>query len=253
MTDEQDPLCLPMWVRAWRVGLQPQFSDAGLLALGDALADDDPRLLQGATTDPPPLQCVQDWPVTGACATAFCGWRGDGLTTVAEVEDYFGRVCFEADRKMGEPAACRWFLQWFDDTPRGEARHALLAEVRRELVLRKLWLGKEGHAEAGGPGHGTAGDPPVPRVGGSETPATPVFSADGQGGARGPDVPGLPVRAGQGTPAAACFSPEAGFPVTAGAAGMVPAERAGPLCTSAPETPAAPVLLTTPEVPLGLA
>jgi hypothetical protein len=42
----------------------------------------------------------------------YCAWQGDGLETVAEVEEFFARVCFEADQVLGEPAACRWFLNW---------------------------------------------------------------------------------------------------------------------------------------------
>ena len=109
---------------------------AGLDALRRALLGDDPRLLQGATTAPPPLQCVQDWPVEGACGLGYCGWQGEGLETVAQVEEFFARACFEADRRLGEPAACRWFLNWFDDTPREEMRRELLVEVQRTLAER---------------------------------------------------------------------------------------------------------------------
>ena len=124
------------WRKVWREGLAWQVSTAGLEALRRALVTDDPRLLQGATTTPPPLQCVQDWPVEGACALGFCGWQGDELTTVGEVEEYFARSCFEADQRLGEPAACRWFLNWFDETPRDEMRRQLLAEVNRALAQR---------------------------------------------------------------------------------------------------------------------
>src|SRR5262245_56861621 len=124
------------WRKVWREGVAPLISKEGLEALASALESDDPRLLQGATTTPPPLQCVQDWPVEAACAVGYCGWQGDGLETVAEVEEFFARVCFEVDQQLGEPAACRWFLNWFDETPREEMRRLLLAEVRRELAQR---------------------------------------------------------------------------------------------------------------------
>ncbi len=127
------------WRKVWREGVAPQLSTAGLEALRLALTTDDPRLLQGATTTPPPLQCVQEWAVEAACAVGFCGWQGDGLETVAEVEEFFARVCFEADQALGEPASCRWFLNWFDETPREEMRRLLLAEVGRLLAQR---LGK---------------------------------------------------------------------------------------------------------------
>src|SRR5436189_1332669 len=125
------------WQIVWREGLAPLLSTAGLEALRQALVADDVRLLQGATTTPPPLQCVQDWPVEAACVLGYCGWQGDSLETVAEVEEFFARACFEADQRLGEPAACRWFLNWFDDTAREEVRQLLLAEVNHALAERR--------------------------------------------------------------------------------------------------------------------
>lgn len=124
------------WRKVWREGLAPQLSTEGLQALDRALRENDARLLQGATTTPPPLQCVRDWPVEGACALAYCGWQGENLQTVADVEEYFARACFEVDQALGEPAACRWFLNWFDDTPRDEMRSLLLEEVEQTLAQR---------------------------------------------------------------------------------------------------------------------
>ena len=124
------------WRTVWREGFAPVLTVKGLEALRDALSNDDPRLVQGSTTTPPPLMCVQDWPVEAACALGYCGWQGDGLETVAEVEEYFARMCFEIDQTLGEPAACRWFLNWFDDTPRDEMRRELLVEVSRTLAQR---------------------------------------------------------------------------------------------------------------------
>jgi hypothetical protein len=124
------------WRKVWRDGAAPLLSDAGLEALRAALLNDDPRLVQGTTTMPPPLQCVQDWGVECACLLALPGWLGDGLETVAEVEEFFARMCFEIDNLIGEPAACHWLLNWFDDTPRDEMRRELLAEVRREIDRR---------------------------------------------------------------------------------------------------------------------
>jgi hypothetical protein len=125
------------WRKVWREGVAPQLSVAGLEVLQKALQADDERLLQGATTSPPPLHCVRDWAVEGACVIGYCGWQGDGLETVAEVEEFFARVCFEVDKALGEPAACRWFLNWFDDSPRQEVRPQLLAEVQRTLAERR--------------------------------------------------------------------------------------------------------------------
>jgi hypothetical protein len=125
------------WRKVWRDGVEPLLSMEGLQALKQGLVSDDSRLMQGATTTPPPLMCVQDWPVEAACALGYCGWVGDGLETVGEVEEFFARMCFEIDQRLGEPAGCRWFLNWYDETPRDEMRSALLAEVERALAQRR--------------------------------------------------------------------------------------------------------------------
>ena len=124
------------WRNVWRNGFVPVLSTSGLMTLREALRNDDLRLVQGATTSPPPLMCVQDWPVEASCALGYCGWLGDGLNTVGEVEEFFAKCCFEADERLGEPAACRWFLNWFDDTARDEMRRELLAEVELALAER---------------------------------------------------------------------------------------------------------------------
>ena len=116
--------------------MEPLLTTEGLSALAQALRSDDGRLVQGATTTPPPLMCVQDWPCEGACALGYCGWVGDGLETVGEVEEFFARMCFEIDSRLGEPAGCRWFLNWYDETPRDDMRRELLNEVTRALTAR---------------------------------------------------------------------------------------------------------------------
>jgi len=124
------------WQHVWREGFTPFLPTDGLLALRDALETDDPRITQGSTTTPPPLLCVQDWLVEAACALGFCGWQGESLASVGEVEEFFARMCFEADTRLGEPAACRHFLNWFDDTPRNIMRRDLIAEVELSLAAR---------------------------------------------------------------------------------------------------------------------
>ena len=73
--------------------------------------------------------------MNGTCAISLCGWQGDGLRSVGQIEDYFHRICDAADAVFHEPAACRYFLNWFDETPRAAMRRELLAEVR--LALRE--------------------------------------------------------------------------------------------------------------------
>lgn len=126
---------IEIWRNVWRVGFGPLLSTTALSALRVALEHDDKRLVQGSTTTPPPLMCVQDWPVEAACALGFCGWQDSAspLLTVGEVEEFFARACFDADQLLEEAAACRRFLDWFDDTPRNEMRRELMGEI--DLIL----------------------------------------------------------------------------------------------------------------------
>jgi hypothetical protein len=125
------------WKHVFRRGIAPFLPTRGLQALSLALATNDKRVLQSATTSPPPLACVSDWTVEAACPIGFCGWQnGEGLNTVVEVEQFFGNVCFMADQAIGEPAACRHFVNWADDTPRQEMFDALLVEVVAVLIER---------------------------------------------------------------------------------------------------------------------
>lgn len=125
------------WEKVLRDGFLPGMSRTAKEALLEACLSDDPRLTQGSTTTPPPLMCVQDWPCEGACAVGFAGWQGDGIEAVGGVEEYFARQCHDADRRLGEPAACRYFLNWFDDSPRGDALAAVAAVVRDVLAAEE--------------------------------------------------------------------------------------------------------------------
>lgn len=125
--------------KVWVEGFQSQFSTEALQSLAEALEVDDPRLTQGSTTVPPPLMCFQDWAVEGCCGVAWSGVEecgGFSEATAGEVEECFARYCFNADKRMGEPAACRHWLNWFDDTPRHQMRAELLALVQEELQRR---------------------------------------------------------------------------------------------------------------------
>jgi hypothetical protein len=128
------------WRIVWRDGFVPGFTKKQLEALAEALRADDPRLIQGETVYPVLLPDTSNEIPLSACALGFCGWHGDGLRTVGDIKEFFARCCFEADNRLGEVAACRWFLNWFDDTPREVMRRELLAEV--VLALKKL-----GHVE----------------------------------------------------------------------------------------------------------
>jgi hypothetical protein len=124
---------MEMWRRVWRNGLVPRLSAAALVALRAALSRDDPRLVQGATCSPPALHAMSNQPVEAACALGWCGWQGERLTTVGAVENYFQQLCDAADEQMAERAVSRFFVNWYDDTPRDAMRRALLAEVEQTL------------------------------------------------------------------------------------------------------------------------
>ncbi len=133
------------WRKVWRVGFAPMIATETLEKLLVAAESDDQHLTQGSTTTPPPLMWVQDWPVEAACALGFCGAvENGGFTdqskepaTVGQCEEAFAKLCFDADMKLGEPAACRWWLNWFDDTDRPTMLRELAAEVRLALASRQ--------------------------------------------------------------------------------------------------------------------
>ena len=60
-------------------------------------------------------------PSSAAVPSVLCGWLGEGRTSVGAVEEYFTAICEAADAAFGEPAACRFFFNWFDDSPRRDA------------------------------------------------------------------------------------------------------------------------------------
>jgi hypothetical protein len=123
------------WRRVWRVGIAPQLSRSALYALQSALVRDDARLLQGVVTAPPALEANADCAVVGGCAICLSGWLGEERASVGAVEEYFTAVCEAADDALGEPAACRFFFNWFDAVPRAEMRREMLAEVARALEV----------------------------------------------------------------------------------------------------------------------
>lgn len=149
------------WKKVWRKGIAPLLPSEGLVALRIALLEDDPKLIQGATTSPPPLQVVLNWPVEAGDAIVYAyvaahggfaqprvvsrihdsvviepGTDPGGCCQIKDAEEFFARVCFDADTALGEPSICRWFINWFDDTPRDEMRRKLVVEVEREIARR---------------------------------------------------------------------------------------------------------------------
>ena len=125
------------WRRILRDGLLRSLTYADPQALRRGLVDDDPALLQGMMTIPPPLECLHDWQVEGADLLAYPAWRARGLVTVKEVEECAWALCSAIDARLGDGAA-KELLGWHDAAPRPDVRHTLLGEVERELMMRLL-------------------------------------------------------------------------------------------------------------------
>lgn len=123
------------WREVWRTAIVPLLSTKSLLALQHGLTNWDSRLICNMTVYPMPGWNGDDSPIA-ACALGYCGWHGEGLNTVAEVEEFFARLCFEIDQRLGEPSGCRHFLNWFDSTPKSESWPKLLGEVCLALSVR---------------------------------------------------------------------------------------------------------------------
>jgi hypothetical protein len=101
------------------------------------LADDDPALLQGLMTMPPPLEILGDWQVEGADLLAYPAWQARGLVTVKEVEECAWALCSAIDARLGE-GAVKELLAWYDATPRVDVLAVLLGEVEQELMMRMV-------------------------------------------------------------------------------------------------------------------
>lgn len=144
------------WRKTFRKGILPALWEKAGGRVGYATAlraverhlldDEDGTMCQGNTTEAlGDSHSVRDFPGRGdypcdaASFLAFLAWKG-GLVkakheraTINEVEEAFAEMCFLIDKNMGEPAACRWFLNWFDETPMSSVRQPLLREVMRAL------------------------------------------------------------------------------------------------------------------------
>lgn len=124
------------WRLVWREGIAPNLPLLGLLLAARALAENSVEIVQGATTSPPPLLALVDQPAQAADLISFCNWKGWLLQTIGEIEEAFSQVCYDCDYQIGEPAACRWFLNWWDDSDRTVLRVEMDYEIKREIERR---------------------------------------------------------------------------------------------------------------------
>ena len=119
------------WREVFRKAFVKVAPKEGLQSLYQALQDDDQRLIQGQSTEPAPLMSLQGHPVEGACMIGYCAWRGGegDVKTVGETEEAFADLVWKCDQIMGGHAESRWLLQYWDDTPREDARRELIKEL----------------------------------------------------------------------------------------------------------------------------
>lgn len=128
------------WKKVFHEGFAPSFTIPQLQFLRALVANNQESLIQGGTCVPEPLACVLDFPVESACFVAAAGvyeHDGFGHATVEEVENFFARACYECDERLGEPLACRWFLNYFDETPREHLLAELLPELDKAIASKQ--------------------------------------------------------------------------------------------------------------------
>lgn len=123
------------WQWAWQA-LAAQQTDAELTSLAEALERNDSRLLQGATCEPAPMEWYFGDEVERACGVCWGLWQVRKCYRVGELDNAFRATLFAADQLLAEPAATRFFVNWFDETPRSIVFPALALEVRAELARR---------------------------------------------------------------------------------------------------------------------
>ena len=125
------------WQTVWRKGIAPQLDRHGIEELRIALIIDDSRLIQGTTTCPNIMDHNPGRACEAGCGIAFPIWQADTEQDIHDISEKFSLVCDKCDADLlnatGDEVACRFFINWFDDTPRQIMRKLLLDEV-------ELWL-----------------------------------------------------------------------------------------------------------------
>lgn len=137
------------WRHVWREAIAPLLSANALNALRSALVEDRQELIQDYTVDPLAAFLGDARPVEGACAISYCGWRGEQLATVGEVDEFFARMCHEIDRRMGYDKAYLQFVTWFDSEQRTTMRRLLLPEIDLALATKTSPLASHPSSLAG--------------------------------------------------------------------------------------------------------
>lgn len=128
------------WRRVWRDGFVPSFVDVlgkeraalGVQLLHRALKGRDPAVRQGVTTFPGGSADLEGcspevyvaWVSTVSSSPKWSCQAGDAM---------FGALCVSCDGRVGMERACRFFMNWWDETPAHVAYPALAAECLATL------------------------------------------------------------------------------------------------------------------------
>ena len=126
------------WRVVWRA-IAAHLPTEGLVALRTALVEDDPHLIQGQTMFPPnlPSELFGRYDVCRACAVGYPLWKA-GATKTDMLDSAFADACLKACDSLGEQDAARYFLCFWDETPREQARREFLPEVELAIEAKQL-------------------------------------------------------------------------------------------------------------------
>ena len=114
-------LRIEAWRKVWRQGIVPQLTLGGLKGLLRALEQDSSRLITGATTSPPPLQCMANEPVRACCPLCLALLDGNQphAISVGMLEERFAMACYDAPPALRHGVAPRELLEikWTREEP----------------------------------------------------------------------------------------------------------------------------------------
>ena len=88
------------WRIVWRDGFGPVLFHGGAGGPPRCPEGRRPPLGAGRDDHAAPADVRAGLAGRGRVRPGLCGWLGEGLSTVGEVEEFFARACFEADERL---------------------------------------------------------------------------------------------------------------------------------------------------------
>lgn len=127
------------WRRILRQGLLPSLLAIELRELRIGLVNDSPRIQQCAITilTIPGRDLCRPESIQYACPLGFAIWRGGTRPKEGGVEDRYQTILRRCKHKLKHDWDHVPYLNWELTCSRDELRRELIAEIDRELVLRK--------------------------------------------------------------------------------------------------------------------